>query len=29
MDALLDQSPNRFYIGGFYRKGEKRFYSYP
>jgi len=29
LDDQLERSPHRFYLGGFYRKGEKRFYSYP
>ena len=29
LDEQLERSPHRFYIGGFYRRGEKRFYSYP
>jgi len=29
LDEQLERSPHRFYVGGFYRRGEKRFYSYP
>jgi serine protease Do len=29
LDEQLERSPHRFYLGGFYRRGEKRFFAYP